>query len=354
MRGNPFFRRMGCFFMIFNVFAIIGFLALIRFIFAPFIEIHGAPVSEPLNSFLPFGVGGFLILLAAIFWGVRNLRRMSMPLDELLDASNRVADGDFSARVDEKGPPEVWSLMRGFNSMAEKLEVNDKQHRNMLADISHELRSPITVIQGNLEGMIDGVYSADREKLKSLYEETQILERLVDDLRTLALAESGSLQLKREPTDLEALIRDVVSVLEAQANEKNIHIELVKDNNVEEMEIDALRIREVMMNLLTNALRYTPDHGKVKVGLTESGSSVERDELRVSKRSVMIFVQDSGEGIRSADLSHIFDRFYKSGDSGGMGLGLSIAKHLVETHGGNIWAESEGGQGATVSFTLPR
>jgi len=344
MRGKPFFRRMGCFFIIFNIFAFIGFLALLRFIFAPFVEFHGAPIFEQLDSLFPFGIAGFLILVAAIFWGARNLRRMSMPLDELLDASNRVSDGDFSARVDEKGTPEVRSLMRGFNSMAENLEINDKQRRNMLADISHELRSPITVMQGNLEGMIDGVYSADDERLKSLYEETQILERLVDDLRTLALAESGSLQLKREPTDLSELIRNSVVRFEAQVEEKDINVELQLDT-VDDVDIDALRIREVLMNLLANAVRYSPDQGEIKVGLTESGLGEER--------SVMIYIRDSGEGIRSADLSHIFDRFYKSSDSGGMGLGLSIAKYLVEAHGGRIWAESGIGQGTKVSFTLP-
>jgi signal transduction histidine kinase len=201
--------------------------------------------------------------------------------------------------------------------------------------------------------MIDGVYSTDTEKLKSLYEETQILERLVDDLRTLSLAESGSLQLRRESTDLGELIRDVVSVLESQATEKNIHIEFDLAD-VEEMEIDALRIREVLMNLLTNAVRYTQAQGEIKISLTESGLGGEREALSLSKRNVMIFVQDSGEGIQSNDLSHIFDRFYKSSDSGGMGLGLSIAKHLVEAHGGKIWAESAAGQGTRVSFTLPR
>ena len=344
MRGKPFFRRMGCFFVIFNFFAFIGFLALLRVVFAPFIEFHGVPLFGQLDSLFPFGVIGFVILLAAIFWGARNLRRMSMPLDELLDASNQVADGDFSIRVEEKGHPEVRSLVRGFNSMAENLEINDKQRRNMLADISHELRSPITVMQGNLEGMIDGVYSADVDRLKSLYEETQVLDRLVDDLRTLALAESGSLHLKPELTDLDELIKSSVAGFETQADEKEINIELQLDT-VNDVDIDALRIREVLKNLLANAVRHTPSGGEIKVGLSEAVAG--------EGRIVMIFVQDSGEGIQASDLDHVFDRFYKSSDSGGMGLGLSIAKYLVEAHGGNIWAESDVGKGAKVSFTLP-
>jgi two-component system OmpR family sensor kinase len=229
--------------------------------------------------------------------------------------------------------------------MAENLEANDRQRRNMLADISHELRSPITIMQGNLEGMIDGVYSADAERLNSLYEETQILERLVDDLRTLALAESGSLQLKREAIGLGELIRNAVAGFESQVKEKGIDIELKLDV-IDDVRVDALRIREVMVNLLANAVRYTPGQGEIKVDLTKSGLGEDR--------SVVISVQDSGEGIRSADLNRIFDRFYKSSDSGGMGLGLSIAKYLVEAHGGMIWAESEEGQGTKVSFTLRR
>ena len=343
MRGGPFFRRMGCLFVVFSFFAFMGFLGLLRFVLAPFIEFHGAPPLERPDLIISFGLVGFLVLLSALFLGARSLRRMSKPLDELLNASNRVADGDYSTRVEEKGPPEVRSLTEAFNSMAEKLEVNDKQRRNMLADISHELRSPITIMQGNLEGMIDGVYTADRERLKSLYDETQMLSRLVDDLRTLSLAESGALRLKREPTDLGLLIREVVSAFESQAQEKEIQVELAL-NDIEELEIDPQRVREVLSNLVSNALRYTPSQGVVEIGVTESGSGVER--------SVLVYVQDSGPGIESGDLSRIFDRFYKSSDSGGTGLGLSIAKYLVEAHGGKIWAESEMGQGTKISFTL--
>ena len=348
MRRGPFFRRMGCFFILFSFFACIGVMALLRFFLAPFVEIHNVPPNMPPldrpDFILPFGFIGFFILISAVFFGVRSLRRMSMPLDELLEASNHVADGDFSVRVEERGPFEVRALLREFNSMAEKLELNDKQRRNMLADISHELRSPITIMQGNLEGMIDGVYSADVERLKSLYDETQILSRLVDDLRTLALAESGSLQLKREPTDLGLLIREVVSAFESQAKEKNIGVTL-ELGDVDAVEVDPLRIREVLTNIVANAVRYTPNGGEIKVGVTESAVP--------ENRSVTVFVQDSGEGIQSDDLSRIFDRFYKSSDSGGMGLGLSIAKYLVEAHGGKIWAESETGQGTRISFTLP-
>jgi len=276
-------------------------------------------------------------------------------LDELVEASNKVADGDYSVRVVEKGPSEVRFLMRGFNSMAERLQTNDQHRRNMLADVSHELRTPITVIQGNVEGILDGMYPADEARLKSILEETQILSRLVDDLRTMALAESGSLQLRREPTELAPLIQDVVTSFGSQASEKNIKIELSLVD-AEEMNVDPLRLREVLGNILSNALRYTPLGGEVRVGLTESTIGEGRDALSgeaPSRPAVTISIQDSGAGIETTDLPHIFDRFYKSSDSGGMGLGLSIARYIIEAHGGKIWAESEVGMGTKISFSLP-
>jgi len=338
---NPFFRRMGCLFFAFSFLAFMGLFAILRLIFTAF---HGAPPFDQPGTIIPFGFLGFVLMVMVLGWGVRSLRRVSVPLDNLLEASSKVAEGDFSVRVEEKGPPEVRTLTRGFNSMAERLQSTDQQRRSMLADVSHELRTPITVIQGNVEGILDGMYPADEERMRSILEETQILSRLVEDLRTMALAESGSLQLRREPTDLAPLIQEVVTGFESQAKEKDIAVELSLAE-VEDINVDPLRVHEVLNNILSNALRYTPRGGKVEVGVVESGSGVER--------SVTVFVQDSGAGIESTDLPHVFDRFYKSSDSGGMGLGLSIAKYIVEAHGGKIWAESEMGRGTRISFTLP-
>src|SRR5215213_9597408 len=208
VRGrSPFFRRMGCFFFIFAFLALVGLLGILRFALAPFLGVEStAPLDRP-GYILPLAFLGMILLVGTVAWGARSIRRISRPLDELVDASNRVAEGDYSVRVEEKGPPEIYSLVRGFNSMAERLQSSDQQRRSMLADISHELRTPITVIQGNVEGILDGLYPADETHLRSIIEETQMLSRLVDDLRTLALAESGALQLKREPTNLAELIR---------------------------------------------------------------------------------------------------------------------------------------------------
>jgi signal transduction histidine kinase len=342
-RHNPFFRRLGCIFVVFNFFGFVLFSTILGLILNALGVIQ---ISIPqLQWFLPIGVLFVILVVLVGALATRNLRRVSRPLDELVEASNKVAEGDFSIRVDENGPSEVRSLLHGFNSMAERLQENDKQRRNMLADVSHELRTPLTVIQGNVEGILDGMYPADEARLRSILEETQILSRLIEDLRTLALAESGGLQLKRESTDLGELIRNTVAGFEAQSKEKEISLELSL-SQVGEVNIDPQRVREVLSNLIGNALRYTPSQGVVKVGLTESGSDQER--------GVSLFVQDNGPGIESADLPHIFERFYKSSDSGGMGLGLSIAKYLVEAHGGKIWAESEAGQGTKISFTIPK
>jgi signal transduction histidine kinase len=213
------------------------------------------------------------------------------------------------------------------------------------------LRTPLTVIQGNVEGILDGMYPADEARLQSILEETQVLSRLIEDLRTLSLAESGALLLRKELTDLGELIRDTVAGFEIQIKEKEITLELSL-SQIDEVDVDPQRVREVLSNLIGNALRYTPSRGLVKVGLMETGSGSEKEAL--------LYVEDNGPGIASADLPHIFERFYKSSDSGGMGLGLSIAKYLVEAHGGKIWAESdiipegEAAHGAKISFTLPR
>lgn len=345
-RRNPFFRRMGCFFFGFAFLAFVGLLGILRWVLAPFFDFPGSPPFDRAGYILPIAFLGFILLVFTIGWGARSLRRMFTPLDELFRASERVANGDYSVRVEEKGPPEIHSLMRSFNSMAERLQVHDQQRRNMLADVSHELRTPITVIQGNVEGILDGLYPADEARLESILEETQVLSRLVDDLRTLALAESGALRLKREPTNLAELIRDAVSGFEAQIKEKEIEVETTLQGG-EDANIDPQRVREVLTNLLSNALRYSPRGGEIQVRLAEAAFGVR------GARNVTISIEDNGPGIEPTELPHVFERFYKSSDSGGMGLGLSIAKYLVEAHNGKIWAESELGQGTTISFSLP-
>jgi len=341
MHRNPFFRRLGCFFGLMVFFSLTVFFTVLMLV-ADALGLVQIPDplpawAAPLMAFL------FLLGASAIFGVAAGLRRMFTPLAQLLEASGRVARGDYSARVTEKGPPEVRSLTRAFNSMAERLQLTDEQRRNLLADVTHELRSPLTVIQGHVEGMIDGVYAADQARLNFILEETHILSRLVEDLRTLSLAESGALQLKTEPTDLGALIRETAAAFGSQADLSGVRLEVALPEEIPIVKLDPARIREVLSNLIVNAVRYTPRGGSVRV----------RVESRKAGGGVQISVADDGPGILAEDLPHIFERFYKSSDSGGMGLGLSIAKYLVEAHGGEIRAESPSGSGTTISFTLP-
>ena len=343
-RHNPFIRRFGCVFAVFNLFSLVFIAALVGLILNAFGIIHFS-VNQFQSVLAPLGGVFFAVVIAMLVLSALDLRRMSMPLDDLLEASNKIAEGDYSTRVDESGPREVRILTRAFNSMAARLQVNDQQRRAMLADVSHELRTPLTIIQGNVEAVLDGVYPADETRLKSILEETQILSRLVEDLRTLALAESGALQLKRESTDLTALLRETASAFQSQADIAGVNMELALKDRSLPLEIDPERIRQVLTNLISNALRYSPRGSSIKINLAESAPGAE-GHIRIS-------VQDSGPGIAPEDLPHIFDRFYKSRDSRGMGLGLSIAKFIVEAHGGQITAESSEGKGTTISFSLP-
>jgi signal transduction histidine kinase len=259
----------------------------------------------------------------------------------LIEASGRVEAGDFSTRVPETGLREVRTLARAFNAMSARLEEAEQERRSALADVSHELRTPLTVIQGNLEAIIDGVYPADAEHLEPILAESRILERLIEDLRTLTLAEAGSLVLHREATELRALLNDLAASYRSQAEQAGISLTVTAADDLPILEIDPARIREVISNLLTNALRHTPRAGKV-----ELSAALAVDQVEVA-------VHDTGSGIPTGQLDRIFDRFYRSPDSPGSGLGLPIAKSLVDAHGGTITATSEAGRGTTIRVRLP-
>ena len=296
----------------------------------------------------PRGQVGIVVPIVIIFVGVfllaRALQRAATPIADLMEATGRVANGDYTARVPEHGPREARALAQAFNSMAARLQVSDEQRRNLLADVTHELRTPLTVIQGNLEGLIDGVYPRDDAHLTPILEETRVLSRLIDDLRTLALAESGALKLQKEPIDLATLVNETTASFRAQADAAGIGLSAEIEGGLPTLEIDPARIRQVLENLIANALRYTPRDGKISVQCSVS---------REQPKSVQVSVSDSGAGIPSDELPHIFERFYKSRDSRGTGLGLAIAKNLVAAHGGAISAQSELGKGTTIRFSLP-
>jgi signal transduction histidine kinase len=274
------------------------------------------------------------------------LRRVAGPVADIVSAADRIANRDYEVRirVPEFGPRWVSDTARAFNSMVKELHNQDKARRNLMADIAHELRTPLAVVQGKLEGLIDGVYPRDDDRLEGLLEDTRVLARLVEDLRTLATAESGALGLSKEPTDIVALANDVTASLGPRAAESGVSLRIETEglNDVEPIAIDPVRVREVLTNLVANALRYTPRGGHVVV---HAGARPGGVELRVV---------DEGAGISQEELPRIFDRFYKGSTSSGSGLGLTIARSLVEAHGGTIRAESRPGSGTTIAFFLPR
>jgi signal transduction histidine kinase len=287
---------------------------------------------------------GFLLLMVILIALGRILRRSVAPLGDLMDAADRVAAGDYSARMAEQGSREVREFTRSFNTMTSRLQAYDEQRKRLLADISHELRTPLTVLQGNLEGMLDGVYPRDDGRLKTLLEETRVLSRLIEDLRTFSLAETGQLVLEKEPCNPVRLIHDLIRAMQAQAEKAGVALVEELEPDLPAVELDATRIREVLENLVSNALRYTSTGGSVRVACRREPDG---------RTGVEFTVADNGRGIAAEDLPHVFDRYFKSRDSGGIGLGLAIAKRLVEAHGGMIEARANPGGGTVVQFGLP-
>ncbi len=286
--------------------------------------------------------GGVMGVVVAAGFVVVFMRRVGMPFGAVMEAAERVAAGDYSVRVDEHGPPPVRAMARAFNTMTGRLQDHDRQRRDMMADIAHELRTPLTIMQGKLEGLLDGVYPRDDSHLTEVLEETHILSRLIEDLRTVALTESGALNLQKESTDVVGLGRDVVRAFAGEAAERQVALTVDAPADVAPIPIDPLRIREVLANLVSNAVRHTPAGGSVDVRVTATPNG-----------DVSVAVHDNGVGMTREDLARAFDRFHKGPESRGSGLGLTIAKSLVEAHGGTIRASSERGAGTTLTFTLP-
>jgi two-component system OmpR family sensor kinase/two-component system sensor histidine kinase BaeS len=291
--------------------------------------------SGPPFPLLVLGLLGVALLVG------RAVRRLAAPIGDVMEAADRVAGGDYSTRVEMRGPGDVGRLAHSFNQMTERLQANETQRQALLADVAHELRTPLSVIRGNLEGVLDGVYPPDEAHLGPILEETAVMARLLDDLQTLSTAEAGVLRLHRERVDPVALAQDAAAAFRARADQGGVALDVRAPAAVPEVDVDPMRIGEVLANLLTNAIRHTPRGGSVRV-------VVEPDPAGVA-----VAVADTGSGIDARDLPRVFDRFVKSADSGGAGLGLVIARSLVEAHGGRITAQSGPGQGTTMRFVLP-
>jgi len=290
--------------------------------------------------------GGLVAVAIAVALTFFLSRRTLAPVKALTSAAKRLGHGDFSQRVQIKDKSELGELARTFNSMAGDLERAEKLRRNMVADVAHELRTPLSNVRGYLEALCDGVIKPDNKTIRSLHEEASLLSRLVDDLQELSLAEAGELKLVRQPEDIGELIRQAVAAVETQEKAKGLSLSVELPDKLPPVNIDSRRIGEVLRNLLENAVAHTSKGSTITVAAKQQNKWVE------------VSVADTGEGIPAKDLPNIFERFYRVDKSrtratGGSGLGLTIAKRLVEAHGGKIEVQSEVGKGSLFSFTIP-
>jgi two-component system sensor histidine kinase BaeS len=291
---------------------------------------------------------GLAAVIVAAALGLFFSRSVTAPVAAMSLATQRIADGRYDERLQVRGEDELAQLALRFNQMAEKLDQVEAMRRRLIADVSHELRTPLTAIKGSMEGLMDGVLPATDETYQQIHSEADRLNRLVDDLQELSRVEARAYELEVRPVDVSSLVRSVTKRLKPQAETRRIALDLELAPGLPRVLADEDRAVQVLTNLTGNALQYTPEGGRVTIAAKRID-----DEVRIS-------VRDTGIGISSEHLAHIFDRFYRVDKSrsrqagGGSGIGLTIARALVEAHGGRIWVESVGeGQGSTFTFTLP-
>jgi signal transduction histidine kinase len=301
-------------------------------------------LSSAINRFLIWGA--LLAIAFAIIITFFLSRRILSPIRALTNTAKKLGKGDFDSRVNIKDKGELGELATTFNSMASDLQRIEVLRRNMVADVAHELRTPLSNVSGYLEAIRDDVIKPEPAVIASLSEEVDLLSRLVNDLQELALADAGELKLERQPEDLTQLIEQSVKSIQAKVIEKGLTTSTTIPENLPLVNIDYHRISQVLRNLLANAIIHTPSGGNINVLVEPAG------------QFMRIVVSDTGEGIPSSDLPNMFERFYRvdksrSRTAGGSGLGLTIVKRMVEAHGGKVDVTSELGKGSSFSFTIP-
>jgi histidine kinase len=301
--------------------------------------------QDSFNESLLISVG--VASLAAVVVSILLSRGITSPLREMMTASQRIAEGNYTERVQVAGGDELAELGSRFNLMAEQLEQVESMRRRLIGDVAHELRTPLTAIKGSMEGLIDGILPATPETFEQIHQEAGRINRLVDDLQELSRVESGAYKLDLQPVEMSDMVRTVIKRLGGQFKDRGVSLDPRLISSSMTVLADAGRIEQVLTNLVGNALQYTSEGGTVSISASRANGYTQ------------VTVHDTGIGIPPEHLTHIFDRFYRVDKSrsrahGGSGIGLTIARHLVESHGGRIWAESGGeGQGSTFTFTLP-
>lgn len=291
-------------------------------------------------------LAGLIASVAGAVLGLAFSRTLTRPLNRLAMAARAIAARNLAQRVEPGGTVEVANVAHAFNDMADSLQNAETLRRNLMADVAHELRTPLSVLQGNLSALIDGVFPLEMAEVAKLYDETRLLNRLVGDLRELTQAEAGQLKLNIGSVDLSAVAESTVDAFHAPAREKSVQLSVNVPSDLPHVRADAERVAQVLRVLLTNALRHTEAGGAITVAASAAPDGVE------------VSVSDTGEGIAAGDLPHIFDRFWRSDKSraretGGSGLGLAIARQLIESQGGQIGVESRAGKGSRFWFRLP-
>ncbi len=333
--GRRMARRIGCFFGLVLLVLVSAVFGVVWLLLSAFGVVSSAPFGTAV-AVTALVLGGIAVAVAVLV-----LRRLAAPVAALIEGAHRIEAGDLSSRVPVRGPADLRSLARAMNDMSGRLEAEETRRRSVLADIAHELRTPLSIIRGQAEAIADGIYPADAEHMAPIVSATESLEMLVNDLSTLTLAESGALQLHRETIDVAVLVNATLDAFRPEATSAGVQLVEQVDASLPAIDADPARMRGVLGNLVSNALAHSRRGGSIRVaGIASDGW-------------VLLTVADDGEGIPAELLPRIFDRFVKGPASSGSGLGLAIVRDVVEAHGGSVGAVSNPVDGTAITLRLP-
>ena len=333
--GRRIARRIGCFLGVVLLILTSAIFGVVWLLLSAFGAVNSAPFDTAV------AVTALVLGALAIAVAILVLRRLAAPVGALIEGAHRLEGGDLSTRVPVRGPSDLRALARAMNAMSSRLEAEETRRRSVLADIAHELRTPLSIIRGQAEAITDGIYPADAEHMAPIVSATESLEMLVNDLSTLTLAESGALHLHLEPIDVAVLVNETLDAFSAEARAAGVHLTEHVDEHLPPLNADPGRMRGVLGNLVSNALAHARSSGTIRVDGAASGAWI------------LLTVHDDGTGIPADLLPRVFDRFVKGPSSTGSGLGLAIVRDVVEAHGGSVSATSTPADGTSITLKLP-